>query len=173
MDTCFEHLMKRISPTLKRITYKLNGHYSFFNDEDLFQEAMIHLWNAYKQGKLNDKTDSYILQGCYFHIKNYIRKIKDKPLVISFNALIGDNEVDLDEALCLKDAGVGIADLENKSLVEQIRDNGLSEREKKVFCLCLQGLTVREVGKRLGISHVWVVKLMGRIKEKCNKYKEF
>ena len=58
----FEELLEKITPTLKRITYRLNGHFSFFNDEDLFQEALMHLWVEFQQGKLNDKTDSYILQ---------------------------------------------------------------------------------------------------------------
>ncbi|MCX5704439.1 MAG: hypothetical protein NT066_08150 [Candidatus Omnitrophica bacterium] len=79
----FEILLKRISPTLKRIAYRLNGHFSFFNDEDLYQEALIHLWLDFKEGKLSDKTDSYILQGCYFYLKNYIRKNYDKANLIS------------------------------------------------------------------------------------------
>ena len=78
MNDNFEVLIKRVSPTLKRITYRLNGHFSFFNDEDLFQEALIHLWEDYQKGKIQDKTDSYILQGCHFHLKNYLRKMKPK-----------------------------------------------------------------------------------------------
>ena len=62
----FEHLIRRISPTLMRITHRLNGHHSFFDDEDLYQEALIHLWLHYEDGSLSDKTDSYILQGAIF-----------------------------------------------------------------------------------------------------------
>ena len=46
----FEALLKKISPTLKRITYKLNGHCAYFNNDDLFQEAVLHLWQDYNKG---------------------------------------------------------------------------------------------------------------------------
>src|SRR3989338_8897915 len=92
MDMDFEVLVKKLSPTLKRITYKLNGHFTFFNDEDLFQEALIHLLQDFRAGRLQDKTDSYILQGCYFHLKNYIRKVNERPNVISFDASLGAND---------------------------------------------------------------------------------
>ena len=73
----FDVLMKRISPTLQRITQKLNGHFTFMDHEDLFQEALLHLWTDFQNGSLSDKTDSYVLQGCYYHLKNYIRKVQD------------------------------------------------------------------------------------------------
>ena len=96
---CFEDLLKKISPVLKRITYRLNGHYAFFNDEDLYQEALIHLWQDYQGGKLQDKTDSYILQGCYFYLKNYLRKAKIKAGWISLEALNDEEGVSLEEKL--------------------------------------------------------------------------
>ena len=49
-------------------------------------------------------------------------------------------------------------------------NNGLTPREKEVFILALEGLTVREIGDRLGVSHVRVVKLRANIKEKCIKH---
>lgn len=73
----FQELHQKLSPTIKRIAYRLNGHYRSFNHDDLYQEATIHLWSNFLKGKLSDKTDSYILQGCYFHLKNYIRKVND------------------------------------------------------------------------------------------------
>ena len=56
----FEALIAKLSPTLKRITCKLDGHFTFMDDQDLFQEALIHLWSDIQLGKLDDKTDSYI-----------------------------------------------------------------------------------------------------------------
>ena len=70
----YPDLLKRLSPRLKGITHKLNGKFTFFNEEDLFQEAAVRLWQEFELGRLAGKTDSYILQGCYFHLKNYIRK---------------------------------------------------------------------------------------------------
>ena len=83
MDKKFEEMLRKLSPTLRRITHKLNGHFTFFDEDDLFQEALEHLWMAFQDGSLGDKTDSYVLQGCYFHLKNYIRKTADKAKLIS------------------------------------------------------------------------------------------
>ena len=57
-------------------------------------------------------------------------------------------------------------------LIEEILNDGLTRREKEVFCLALEGLTTREIGSRLGISHVRVVKLKGKIRDKCKKYRD-
>jgi DNA-directed RNA polymerase specialized sigma24 family protein len=64
-----EVVVRRPSPTLKRITRRLNGHHSFFDDEYLYQEALFHLWDGYSRRAIDDRADSYILQGCYYHLK--------------------------------------------------------------------------------------------------------
>jgi len=170
----FEALVKKISPTLRRITYRLNGHYTAFNHDDLYQEAMIHLWDDCKAGKLDDKTDSYILQGCYFHLKNYIRKTKDRSPMVSFEALCGseDESSSMEEKLLLHNEGkhAVIEYFHNKLLADTIRNNGFSPREKDILGFYSRGLTTREIGRKLGVSHVMVVKITNRIKEKCKKY---
>jgi len=164
----FEELIKRLAPKLKSITYKLNGHFSFFNDEDLYQEALIHLWQDFCAGKLDNKTDSYILQGCYFHLKNYIRKVRDKSNLVSLNAMMDEEGGNLEEILCLEDPESCLDDLENKVLIQEIQNNGLTQREKEIFCLSLEGVTIREIGKKLGISHVMVVKIRKNLRRKLN-----
>jgi len=170
---CFEDLIKKFSLKLKRITYKLNGHFAFFNHEDLYQEALLHLWLDFKQGKLTDKTDSYILQGCYFHLKNYLRKNKRKAILVSFDEVIHNEkgeELNLNMLLSLKNSDSTLNDIHAKILLEQINNNGLTEREKEIFNLTLEGLTSRSIGRKLGISHVRVVKLQKRIRGKCKKH---
>jgi len=172
-DITFETLVNRVSPILKRITYRLNGHFSFFNDEDLFQEALIHLWEDFQEGKLQDKTDSYVLQGCYFHLKNYLRKVKPKMKLISLDLLINDDDGrTLEESLFLKreDSQDARDYLNNKLLVETIRNNGFTKREKDILSFYSKGLPTRAIGERLGVSHVRVIKLMRAIKDKCKKY---
>jgi len=92
MKMNFDTIVERISPALKNITYKLNGHYTFFNDDDLRQESLLHLWLEYQKGKLEDKTDSYILQGCYYYLKNYLRKVKADTKFVSIEALNDDEK---------------------------------------------------------------------------------
>ncbi len=169
----FEALVEKISPTLKRITRKLNRHFTAFNEEDLYQEALLRLWLDLKAGKFSDKTDSYILQGCYFHLKNYIRTKKPRRTMLSLDALADEEAgVGSRQALYLQDEKYNHyrEDLHCKLLAETIRNNGLGQREKDVLFLYAEGLTVREIGRRMGISHVSVIKLMHRDRHKCERY---
>jgi len=169
----FERLVKKLAPTLKRITHRLNGHFTYFNDEDLFQEALLHLWQDFNRGRLSDKTDSYILQGCYFHLKNYIRKYREKTIKISLEATAFDEEEGLttQELLLAKyNTESHFNYLNKKLLAETIRNNGLTTKEKLILSFCADGLTTREIGARFGVSHVSIVKSMVRIRGKCRKY---
>ena len=47
----------------------------------------------------------------------------------------------------------------------------MTRKEKEIVFFYLQGWTTREIGERLGISHVSIVKLEGKIREKCKKLK--
>jgi RNA polymerase sigma factor (sigma-70 family) len=172
MERRFEEIITRLSTTLKRITYKIKVRQAFFNEEDLFQEALLHLWQDYNRGKLSDKTDSYILQGCYYHLKNYIRKSKPRVLCVSMDEVSREEPDTPKGPLSLKDerAERFLEDLHNKFLVEAIRNNGLTRREKEVLSFVGEGLTTREIGRKLGVSHVMVVKLISRAKVKCRRH---
>lgn len=165
----FEGLVKRLSPTIKRITHRLNGHHTFFDDEDLFQEALSHLWTDYRQGCLEDKTDSYILQGCYFYLKNYIRKNRDNVTILSFNNPVGEDGKSLEEFLTTENSDF-FENLEGNMEIEITENNYLNEREKKILHFLLEGMSMREIGAKLGISHVMVMKIKNKIK---NRYSEF
>lgn len=169
----FGELVKKISPKLKRITFRLGRYLTVFSSDDLYQEALIRLWDDFRKGRLKDKTDSYILQGCYFHLKNYLRTHKNKINLVSLEEIIYSED---GEGLCL--AGViPLASSENildnihaDFLLEQINNNGLTKREKDIFHFVLDGLTTRQIGERLGISHVRVVKIQKVIRRKCLKH---
>jgi RNA polymerase sigma factor (sigma-70 family) len=168
----FVGLLKRISPKLRGITYRLNGRHCFFNDEDLYQEALVHLWESFRRGVLGDKTDSYILQGCYFYLKNYMRKNFEKGCLVSL-----ESENQDEGGVALRDVIAGdfnksgyLDYLHDKLLAEVIQNNGLLQREKEILRLYAQGLATREIGERLGVSHVSVVKATRRIRQKCLRY---
>ena len=164
----FEALARRLSPTLKNIAHKLDGHLSFVDDEDLFQEGLIHLWTQFNEGIISDKTDSYILQGCYYHMRNYIRKTRDKAALTSLNGASDDESPSLEESLSSGDRGFQ-DEVEGGLQIEAIVKSGMSRREKDVLAFSLEGMTTREIGMRLGVSHVSVVKIRNRIKERYVK----
>ncbi len=132
----FNTLIKRISPKLKGIAFKLKGFVSFLSEEDFYQEAVSYLWSAHKAGTLDDKTDSYILQGCYFHLRNYIRTVKDKRALMSLDDIAADEESrPLRETLCLADERYCdyFDRLNDHLVVDAIRNNGLTSREKLIL----------------------------------------
>ncbi len=161
----FEMLVERISPTLERITQKLNGRFSFMDHDDLFQEALLHLWVDYQAGRLDDKTDSYVLQGCYFHLKNYIRTVQDKAPIVSLATLQDEEGTSLEELL-EGDEIAAFDYVDGKMQVEALLDAGMTEREREVLGLTMEGVTTREIGSMLGISHVSVVKIRNRIRQR-------
>ena len=165
----FEILVKRISPTIKKIAHKLNGHYTFFNDEDLYQEALTHLWIDFRGGILGDKTDSYILQGCYYHLKNYIRKTQDNVVLVSLNNPVGENGMVVEDVLPVD--GINPFEyLESRMEIETAEEKCLTQREKEILSYFLEGMSMREIGRKVGISHVMVLKIRNRIKDKYGKY---
>lgn len=168
----FQELYRKLSPTIKRIAWRLNGHYRSFNHDDLYQEATMHLWKDFLAGKLQDKTDSYILQGCYFHLKNYIRKVNERWGVISIDALVKEGEdTTLEDLIGQPWPALDCrAELHNKLLVESIWNNGFSPKEKLLLDCFSQGLTTRDIGKRMGVSHVSVIKLTQKLKVKARKH---
>ncbi|MDD4940922.1 MAG: sigma-70 family RNA polymerase sigma factor [Candidatus Omnitrophica bacterium] len=161
----FEQLIGRLNPALKGIAYKVHWQGYYFNNEDLYQEALLHLWKEYNAGTISDKTDSYILQGCYFHLKNYIRKTMDKVKLTSINLPIDEDGSTIEDTLACPDKSAEEA-VDNTLLAEALKMKGLSEREERVLSLSLSGMTVREIGKEMGISHVMVIKIRSGIRNK-------
>ncbi len=164
----FETLVRKLSPTLRRIAGKLDYHFSFVDDQDLFQEALIHLWSRFKLGDLDDKTDSYILQGCYFHLKNYIRKTRDSAVLLSLSSIPDEDGASFEETLVAKTLA-SYDEVEGSLQIEAMADSGITQREKDVLSFSLEGMTTREIGKKLGISHVSVVKIRNKIKVKYER----
>jgi len=168
----FEELTKKLSSKLIGISYKVQRYPAFFDRSDLYQEALMQLWINFKQGKLSDKTESYILQGCYFHLKNYMRKTQDRIMPLSLSQGQEEGGAAFEETFLLKDhLQQDCRDfLSNKLLAETIYHNGLTKREKELLPFFMRGLTTREIGEKIGISHVRVIKLKRMIAKKCLKY---
>jgi RNA polymerase sigma factor (sigma-70 family) len=144
----------------------MNGHFTFFNDDDLCQEALIHLWALFQDKRLNDKTDSYILQGCYYHLKNYIRTSMDRVKLTSMETPINDEGATIEDTIASHEEPA-YNNAEENSFLESMCMYGLSEREREIVNLSLEGLTTREIGAKLKVSHVSIVKIKRNIRCKC------
>lgn len=164
----FRRMIDELKPNLKKMYSRRMRFLGFIDADDLYQEALINLWELYNNGQLEGKTLSYILKGCYFHTQNYIRTHKLRTNVVSLEEPIGkfDNDYFCLEDIIVDNRGNFLEQLNNRMIVDEIMNNGLSKREKDVFRFLYEGLTLRDVAKRLGMSHVGVLKIKQKIRLK-------
>ncbi len=161
----FQALSEKVSPKLKRLSSRYKGYVSFVDEEDLYQEMLVHLWNNFKDGIPANMNEVYIIKGCEFHILNYLRKAKDNIKILSLETPIDENGGILRDILPSNNERDSL-DGYKKLTFGEVKGE-LSEKEKNVFSLLLEGYTVREVGYKLRVSHVRIVKLKQGIVKKC------
>jgi RNA polymerase sigma factor (sigma-70 family) len=160
----FNKLVPILSPTIKRIAQKLSLRFSFMDKADLYQEALLYVWTTLGTPGSKNKTDSYILQGCYFHLRNHIRTMQDNVTLLNLSDTAGEDGVSLEETLPWE--GISAYDeLEGKLQIEALVAHGMTDQELAVLRMSLEDLTTREIGKRLGVSHVRVVKIKNKIRD--------
>lgn len=142
------------------------------SEQDLYQEAVLHLWEESRKNVLCDKTESYVLQGCYFFLKNYIRthytRIERQSLPLQTAADSPDCMPDILSKLAADEYGSSrLHDRIEAASLKEAAQKCLLPREREILSCYLGGFTTREIGRRLGISHVRVVKIGKAIRDKC------
>jgi len=157
----FDLLYKRLIPRLKLTAQKYRNYVSSLNEDDLYQEACFYLWDKYKNGVPAGINDTYIVIGCEFHIRNEIRKQRRRATFVSLDDPIEGTEFTLKDTIA--DPRDNFNQINRSVTINDILNNGFTKREKEVFAQLIDGYTVREIGVRLGISHVRVVKLKKNI----------
>ncbi len=163
----FRILLERIKPALKAVARK-HVLYGFFEPEDLYQEMCLFLWGRFSGGMPIGMNEAYIIKACEFHILNYMRKGRPKAYISSIDEAITPEGLKLEDVLADKRT-LYLSDAEENVSIDDIKNMGLTENEKKVFSLLLDGNTVREAAEKLGISHVMVLKHKKKIIEKWQK----
>jgi RNA polymerase sigma factor (sigma-70 family) len=163
----FKIMLEKITPALKAIARRhvLCG---FFDPDDLFQEMCLFLWNRFSGGMPIGVNEAYIIKACEFHILNYLRKGRPKASILSLDEIVTPEGLKLEDILEDKKTAY-LSNADQNLSIDDIKNMGLTENEKKVFSLLLQGNTVREAAEELGISHVMVVKYKKRIIKKWQK----
>ena len=168
----FETFIKRLEPKLKAISHKVNIRYTFCDEDDFLQEARLFLWQGYSRGEVQDKTDSYVLQSVYYFLRNYIRKSCKSvdQASVSMNYEIDDKGTELGETMSAGTTGIDDS-VEIFMLLDRTEEK-FNDSEKKVFYNKIEGYTTREIGSKLGVSHVMVVKIEKSIRVKCGFIRE-
>ena len=164
METDFPERIHKIEDGIKGIAYKLNGKYAYVDHDDLYQEAVLHLWKEYNSNTFFGKNDSYLLQGCYYYLKNYLRNMELKGR----NTSIYDKKYRKNEGEKCYFTAKGEGLPENEVFIQELT-SFLDEKEKTVFLLLSEGYTVREAAKKTGVSHPMIIKTKKNITEKIEE----
>ncbi len=163
----FRFLLAKITPALRYIARK-HLFYSWYSEEDLYQEMCLYLWQNYGAGLPIGINEAYVIKGCEFHIQNFLRKGRPKLATSSLDELISPGGLTLGEVL--EDTKADFrSTIHDKVTIDEIARIGLTDKEKSVLSFLLKGLTARQIAKELGISHVMVLKHKKSIIKKWHK----
>ncbi|MBU0633698.1 MAG: sigma-70 family RNA polymerase sigma factor [Candidatus Omnitrophica bacterium] len=163
----FKILLERITPALKAIARR-HLLWGFYSEEDLYQEMCLYLWQHYAHGLPIGINEAYVIKGCEFHIQNFLRKGRPKVTLSSLDELIGSQGRTLGDILEDKKEELRTG-VDSKLTVDDLKNIGLTEKEKSVLSYLLKGCTVREAAKEMGVSHVMVMKRKKNIIKKWRR----
>jgi RNA polymerase sigma factor (sigma-70 family) len=168
----FKILLEKVTPALKAIARRniLRG---FHDQEDLYQQMCLYLWQRFEEGAPIGMNEAYIIKACEFHLLNFLRKGRRMPSHISMDMPISDTELTLKDTL-LSGTTHFLNHIDSHIGMDEINKKRLTDKERRVLGLLLKGHTLREIASTLGISHVMVVKYKKNIikKAKARGYQE-
>lgn len=158
IEISYEDLLKVLSSDIRAISKKFTGRYYYNNEEDILQEARIHVWNAY------NKYD--ITKGADFKTFMYI-KLKSKLLNLNKSKYkkVYTNEVHFIEALC-------------EEQIEEDNSTGLIDELKEILdydeCLLLDcmanGIKLSDFCRYHNLPYDKTKRKRKKIKEKVKEY---
>ncbi len=165
----FKILLEKITPALRGVARR-HLLLSSYDEEDLYQEMCLYLWQHYGNGLPIGINESYVIKGCEFHIQNFLRKGRPKVVLSSLDELINADGLTLGDILEDKREDYR-SKIDSEVTIDEIKDLDLTEKERAVLSCLLKGHTVREAAGELGISHVMVLKYKKIIIKKWRKKK--
>jgi len=169
----FNERVGSLTPKLRQLALRYKSLCSFFDEDDLYAEMLIFLFTQWRRGALTGKTESYIVQSCYFHLRNFLRTAGERYRPVPLDAVATDIQ-DAARGLALEemlaDGTPSLSEYtEGRALYATIMNNGFKQIEKNIVRYLVDGFTVREIGAKLGISHAMVVKYKKNIAIKVSK----
>ena len=124
--------------------------------EDLFQEAVIHLW--LREEECPGQSQSWYIQSCRFYLQNLLRKGRSvdsgrhRP-----TAALHTGDAEEPEEVSAEIHDTLFALVCARDLVSEL-SKWLSPVERQILDLGVDGLSLREIAVRLGLSHTTVNK---------------
>ncbi len=128
-----------------------------FMREDLMQEALSHWWNM--ECERPGQTLSWYLQSCSFHLRHFLARGRsvDSSKRRSLQIELPEDEEVWDGLVCPPDEISVLAQVHAREIMDLL-SRYLAPREQAVLQSLGQGLGLREIGRRLNLSHPTVAK---------------
>jgi len=150
----FTQIAEKLETKLRKIAGNVTDNKA--DQDDLLQEGWVYLWK--NREKLENKTISYVLTGCYFRFIDYLKqgrsvdgKSRENVRVISLYYVSDEGQAPLVSSI-----PSGVEDVKDaviaKDLEQQIRKR-LNAKLKETFNLLLEGHTLGEIAKELNLTH--------------------
>ncbi len=167
----FAETVEKLEANLRKIAGNVTNNRA--EQDDLLQEGWLYLWK--NREKLENKTISYVLRGCYFRFIDYLRqgisidsKSRKSVTVISLHWTSDEGEAPLVSIIPSRVENVKDV-LIAKDLEEQIRKR-LNAKIKETYDLLLEGYTLGEIAKRLNLTHEAIRLRVKKIRKATKKY---
>jgi DNA-directed RNA polymerase specialized sigma24 family protein len=131
--------------------------------EDLTQEAFIHLWLREQQRP--DQSQSWYFQSCRFFLQNYLRNGRSvhsnrhHQALCSTTTTAGYDGISGSEPLSDDSVRAQVSAREIISLLA----TWLTPLERQLLNCLAEGFGLRESAARLKLSHTWVIRCRRRI----------
>lgn len=167
----FTETVEKLETKLRRIAGDVTGNKA--DQDDLLQEGWLYLWK--NREKLENKTISYVLKGCYFRFIDYLKqgssidsKSRENVTVVSLYYISDEGQTPL---MSIISSGAEDARdvLIARDLEEQIR-NRLNAKLKETCDLLLEGYTLGEIAKELNLTHEAVRLRVKKIRTIAKEY---
>ncbi|SDB31897.1 RNA polymerase sigma-70 factor, ECF subfamily [Flavobacteriaceae bacterium MAR_2010_188] len=138
----------------QKIIYKVSRLYrdSKEDQEDLFQEIVYQLWNAYPKFRNDSKVTTWMYR---IALNTAIATFRKKKVEIDFKDNIPYSQLPIDDSQIS----------ENEILMYEALKK-LNSAERAIISLFLEDYSYKEIGELVGITENYVGVKMSRIKEK-------
>jgi RNA polymerase sigma factor (sigma-70 family) len=124
-------------------------------EEDLIQEAIIHLW--LRERDHPGQSQSWYIQSCRLYLQNYLRKGRSVDRGNHRRAASSLTEDAAEEEVELRVDETVLSLICARDLVAEL-SKWLTPVEKQILSLSHDGLSVREIGERLSLSHTSIIR---------------
>lgn len=149
--------------------YVLHKHYTLSaQDDDLKQEALLGLWKACMTfDSSKSRFSTYAVTCILNQLKLYFRKEAKQLQTISLSTTVGEEGLTIEDTLEDPCPSVDEKLIDLKSYIA-----GLTDEERKIIQLNIEGFTQQQIGDKMGKSQAWCSRMLRRLRQNYQEQEE-